>query len=35
MLEIECPVCGAEFDAVEWTPGEYPKCGKRYSGYPK
>lgn len=30
MIEIECPICGTEFDAIEWDDGECPNCGNIY-----
>ena len=30
MIEIECPICGTEFDATEWDDGECPNCGNIY-----
>jgi hypothetical protein len=30
MIELECPICGTEFDAMEWYDGECPNCGNTY-----
>jgi len=31
MIEIECPKCETEFDAVEWDDGNCPKCNNGYT----